>query len=83
MYYDEKGGRHPVINKKGIFGFFDEYRFLSNFQVCPVEYKGIVYGSSEAAYMSCKTDDPELKELFALASPSEARKAGQMVELFV
>lgn len=81
MLYDEKGGRHPTVTDKGIYGFFDDYRFLSNFHICDVYYKGFVYKSSEAAYMSCKSNDFSIKTQLASMSPNEAKKFGQTIEL--
>lgn len=34
-----------------------EHRFLSNFYVIDVEFRGVVYPSSEHAYMSAKSDE--------------------------
>ena len=45
--------------KDGQIGFFDEYRFLSNFHLCPIELDGVVYGSLEAAYQAAKCLYPE------------------------
>lgn len=41
--------------------FRGEYGFLSNFYVTPVTFRGILYASSEHAYMSAKSDDPQWK----------------------
>ena len=81
MRYDENGGRLPTIYNDCISGFFGPYRFLSNFQVCVIEMDGLVFSSSEAAYMSRKTDKLEIKKEFTLLSPSQARKRGQEIEL--
>lgn len=42
-----------------------EYRFLSNFYLVDVEYEGVVYPSSEHAYMSAKSNDAGWKEFCA------------------
>lgn len=70
-----------VVNETGIFGFFNEYRFLSNFHVCEIIYEGISYPSSEAAYMSAKSTDLDVKKVFTTLEPWKARKAGQLIEL--
>ena len=45
---------------KGFFGFGkDEYGFLSNFYPAPTEYDGVIYPTSEHAYMASKTNNPE------------------------
>lgn len=41
--------------------FRGEYGFLSNFYVTPVILKGVTYTSSEHAYMSAKSDEPQWK----------------------
>jgi len=53
--------------------FQDEYRWLSNFYPVPIVYKGIEYPSTEHAYMSAKSHDPEWKE-FCRTEP----KAGKV-----
>ncbi len=37
-----------------ICGFFGDYRWLSNFHLCDVEFEGLVYPSSENAYQAAK-----------------------------
>lgn len=64
-------------NDKSIKGFQGEYRWLSNFYECPVEYEGLTYGSSEAAYQAAKTYDEDLREQFTHMSPREAKKVGK------
>ena len=39
-----------------IDSFKDEYFFLSNFYEAPVEYDGLKYGSSEAAFQAQKCE---------------------------
>jgi ribA/ribD-fused uncharacterized protein len=50
---------------KAIRGFFNEYRFLSNFHFCKIPYEGIVYPSSEHAYQAAKTLDPTKRQELA------------------
>lgn len=65
-----------------IKGFFGQYRFLSNFHVVPILYKGKIYGSTEAAYMSAKTYDLVDKEkLQNITKPSKAKQLGREVVL--
>lgn len=65
-----------------IYGFFKEHKFLSNFEVCEVEYEGIIYPSSEAAYQAAKVLEDEDKRMeFTRYNPSEARKKGQAIKL--
>lgn len=72
---------YAVHSDREIKGFFGDYRFLSNFHVCPVFFDGGMYSSSEAAYMAAKTSDAEIRKLLQAASPKEARALGQKLEL--
>lgn len=66
-----------------VYGFFGPFRFLSNFHVVQIPYNGLVYPSTEAAYMSGKTHNLLTKKALAntKTTPSEARKIGRMLEL--
>lgn len=67
---------NPVID-----AFIGKYEFLSNFYECEVEYDGLTYGSSEAAYQAQKAKDPAMRACFTELSPDEAKRLGKMVEL--
>ena len=45
-----------------IMEFTGEYRWLSNFWLVPIEYKGKYFPSVEHAYCSAKSEDPIWKE---------------------
>ncbi|MBI5692459.1 MAG: NADAR family protein [Verrucomicrobia bacterium] len=62
-----------VHNEKKIGGFVGEYRWLSNFFPCRVEWEGRIYGSSEAAYQSGKYPPAE-REVFTTLDPDAAKK---------
>lgn len=63
-----------------ITSFSGEYRFLSNFWMSPVEYKGIVYPSSEHAYQAAKTPHKDISEAFSeIKSPGAVKRLGQSV----
>lgn len=64
-------------DENNIKGFHGEYRWLSNFYECPVSYKGLEFGSSEAAYQAQKTENRGEREQFTGMSPSEAKKVGK------
>lgn len=83
MWIDENGARHPtILEGNGIFGFFDEYRWLSNYHLCKIELDGRIYNSSEAAYMACKTADDSDKQLFVgNITPVQAKKLGNQITL--
>lgn len=67
--------------KDVICGFFDEYRFLSNFYSAPVEYKGFTYQNNEAAFQAQKCLTDEEKADFTDLEPSKAKYRGRRVEL--
>lgn len=76
------GTRLPTVTDTQIFGFFGEYRFLSNFWIREVQVKDIIYPTSEHAYMAYKTNNVELKKYISrLGTPREAREFGQTIEL--
>ena len=52
-----------MSDKRIIDDFRDEYRFLSNFYVHPLEYKGLTYHSAEAAFQAqkCATEEEKVK----------------------
>lgn len=68
---------HDENNIKGLFG---PYRFLSNFEVCPVWFDGLLYTSTEAAYQSAKTTDMEKRKEFTTMDPKTAMNAGRAME---
>lgn len=69
------------VDDENIFGFFKEHRFLSNFHECEIEYDGIIFHSSEAAYQAAKTLDPEVRKLFIHYSPSQSKREGQKIKI--
>lgn len=70
-----------IHNEKNIKGFFDSYRFLSNFHKCKIIFDGIEYNSSEGAYMAQKTLDLELRQQIAALPAFEAKKLGRKIKL--
>lgn len=65
-----------TINK-----FDGNYSFLSNFYDSPVEYRGITYRNSEAAYQAQKTLDMNIRKEFSDLSGAEAKKKAQTIDL--
>lgn len=65
-----------------IAGFFGEYRWLSNFWDCDVEFKGITFPSVEHAYVYSKGtfSEDEFDELL-LSSAGEAKRIGKKIKL--
>jgi ribA/ribD-fused uncharacterized protein len=83
MVFGKERG-YIVHDEKNIKGFFGEYRYLSNFEVCDVYFDGDLYGSTEAAYMAGKTKDPEVRRQFFKSTgilPKDARKLGKIIPL--
>ena len=60
---------HDASNIKGFFG---EYRFLSNFWICPVMYDRMLYQSVENAYRASKVK-PEYRFDFLEVAPKTAK----------
>lgn len=54
MYKNGDYKRYYREDSLMIYGFFSEYRFLSNFHECDVMYDGYIWPSSEHAYMVAK-----------------------------
>lgn len=83
MYF-KHGKTYPTVTDTGIYGFFQEYRYLSNFHLCNIEYREYVYPSSEHCYMAQKTNNPTEKYRLSIhggLTVYEARKYGQTVQL--
>ncbi len=62
--------------------FKGDYSFLSNFYVIDVEYEGMIYPSSEHAYVAAKTLDFEIrKDIIKLSTPGKAKRFGREIDL--
>ena len=61
--------------------FRGEYAFLSNFWEVSVTYKGLTYGSNEAAFQAQKCMTEEEKMEFTQLCPSASKKLGRRVHL--
>ena len=61
--------------------FIKEYYYLSNFYPVEVEFDGIRYPSSEAAYQAQKSLDPSVRAMFAMYRADIAKHEGQKVAL--
>jgi ribA/ribD-fused uncharacterized protein len=60
-----------------ISSFDGQYRFLSNFWICSINYDGHTWRSVEHAYQAMKTSDPEeRRRIRELATPGQAKRAG-------
>lgn len=64
---------------KAIRGFFQEYRWLSNFWPCEVTVYGRTYPSAENAYQAMKLRWDKDRGQFLNISATEAKKLGQKI----
>ena len=65
-----------------IISFTGENFFLSNFCPCKIEYEGITYYSTEAAYQAAKTDNPVIKlDIASANTAAKAKRFGGRVKL--
>ena len=64
-----------------VVGFFEDYRFLSNFSPARVVFYGVIFPTVENAYQAAKCLDPEQTIEFTNISPQEAKKKGQDVKV--
>lgn len=62
--------------------FKGEYAFLSNFEPAETMYDGVLYPSSEHAFVAAKTLSPTLRAYIAtIATPGAARRYGRKLDL--
>lgn len=71
----------PVTYSDDILKFDGNYYFLSNFYPVEVEYEGITYKNSEAAFQAMKVIDVKERYAFKDLSPSKAKWLGRRVKL--
>lgn len=65
-----------------IDSFQGEYRWLSNFWPCDIEFDGVVYPSVEHAYVASKTTDELLrKQVLLCKTAGEAKQLGRSFEI--
>jgi ribA/ribD-fused uncharacterized protein len=70
------------LQEDRVLGFFDEYRFLSNFHVCDCVWNGITFPSTEHAYQAAKSPKEYImREFVELPTPNDAKKKGQKIAL--
>ena len=69
-------------NMEPITSFSGDYRWLSNFWECSVEFEGVIYPSSEHAYQAAKTlDKKERLKIRDLDTAGKAKRAGKKLEI--
>lgn len=63
-----------IHDDEKICGFFGDYRFLSNYEWCTIQYEGLTYSQTESAYQAMKSLDMETRVEYTRMGPSEAKK---------
>lgn len=69
----EKYERNRIDTFRGI------YYFLSNFYEAPVEYKGLTYCNSEAAYQAQKAENELIRYDFTILPAGKAKRLGRAI----
>ena len=64
-----------------IDSFRNEHVYLSNFYSCPVQYDGLTYQNTEAAFQAAKCVDQNEREKFIDLTPGRAKRLGRKVAL--
>jgi ribA/ribD-fused uncharacterized protein len=71
-----------LLNSDNVIKEFQgEYRWLSNFTLCNVEYEGVIYPSVENAYQAAKTLDLSERTQFIGLSSSDAKKQSKLLNI--
>lgn len=71
-----KSQGHLIHDARCVRGFFEDYRFLSNFADADIWFEGEFYLSSEAAYQAAKVLSP-YRERIAKMSAKESKRGWQ------
>jgi ribA/ribD-fused uncharacterized protein len=71
----------PTVTDQGIYGFFAEYRWLSNFHQSFTFVEGIAWQSVEHAYQASKTMNTYERSLFQMLTPAQAKRFGKEITL--
>ena len=61
--------------------FKDEYAFLSNMTICPIEYKGIIYKCTENMYQAFKSNNINERIKISSMNPYESKKYGKTIDI--
>lgn len=66
----------------GIFGFKDEFRWMSNFWPVEIPHEGQTWPSVEHAYQASKTRDPEEKaQIRGASTAGKAKRLGREITI--
>lgn len=72
---------YAKVTEDGIYGFFNNYRFLSNFFLADIIWEGITYPSTEHAFQAGKTLDPAVRQSIANHPLKGVKAAGKKIIL--
>lgn len=72
--------KKPVVLDK-IDDFRGNFYFLSNFYPSPVNFEGLIYQSSEAAYQAAKTNNKTIRNIFTKCTANESKVLGKSITL--
>lgn len=62
--------------------FRGQYRWLSNFEICEVQYEGTIFPSSEHAYQAAKaTNMADFNKFLYCKTPGDAKRMGGKIKL--
>lgn len=61
--------------------FRNQYRWLSNFYQSPIELRGVVFPSVEAAYQASKAEDYNLDPIFCKLTPGQCKLLGRNIKM--
>lgn len=65
-----------------VLGFRNQFRFLSNFWIAPIQVGGMNFATSEHAYQAAKSLDPEdWRVIQKCNTPGAAKKAGRYITM--
>ena len=71
-----------MVTETSITEFSGRWTRLGNYGPCAIWFDNHIYGSTEHAYHAAKTlDEGERQKIRNLATPNQAKKAGQLVTL--
>jgi ribA/ribD-fused uncharacterized protein len=71
--FETNWSKIAIHDDSRIYGFFGEYRYLSNFHLSPVYFEKLLYPSSENAFQAAKVVY-EHRYVLTECSPSESKK---------
>lgn len=69
------------VTDTGIYGFFKNHRFLSNFHLCSIDFEGFHSSSVEAAFQAAKILNVPERKYIASFSPISAKKVSRRINM--